>query len=91
MNHPNPNQIAESDLQRFHEAAKLIEVDAEQGYLACKRKYGYEIATALLIAFYRRSFGSMESYPAPDNVESDTNNLLKEKLIVREACSTCGS
>ncbi len=89
MDH-NPNQISEADLERFHDAAKIIEIDAEHGYLTCKRRFGHEVATALLVAFYRREFGSMESYPPRDEVIEKTNEYLKEKQIVRPSCPTCG-
>jgi hypothetical protein len=86
----NPNQIPESDLERFHQAAKIIEIDAEQGYLTCRDRFGYEIATALLVAFYRREFGSMDGYPPRDEVIDKTNELLKEHKMIRPSCPTCG-
>jgi hypothetical protein len=48
--------ISEEDLDRYHAAAKSIELDGVGAYNTVRLKYGSEIANVLLIAFLRRNF-----------------------------------
>jgi len=77
LNRAKP-RITPQDLARFNKAAKLIEYDADQGYRTCCQRYGKEVAGALLVAFFRRCFGSMEAFPTPDHVEPQVENHLRE-------------
>jgi len=70
------------DLSRFNRAAKLIEYDAEQAFRTCSHRYGTEIAGVLLVAFFRREFGSMESFPTPDDVEPKVEAHLRSLGIL---------
>ena len=70
--------ISYDDLSRFHSAAKLIEAEGYEGYLTVRRNYGADIAGALLVAFLRRNFGSMETYPAKPDIVEKTDEILKK-------------
>jgi hypothetical protein len=82
--------ISSSELLRAHTAAKLIEEDAHQAFRTCCERFGRDVAVALLVAFFRRVKGSMDSYPSPENVVPAVNTLLEELNLVRESCPTCG-
>lgn len=79
---PRPAKFCVEDLARFHAAAKLIEYDAAEGVQTCTERYGRDIAGALLVAFLRRSFGSFDSFPAPDDIIEKVNSFLREKGLV---------
>jgi hypothetical protein len=69
--------FTQQDVERFHAAAKMIEADGVDAIQSCTRKFGKDIAGALLVAFIRRTEGSMDSWPAPDHVIPNTNKALK--------------
>lgn len=41
------------DLQRFHDAARMIELDGVEGYHSCCKRFGTDIANALVVAHCR--------------------------------------
>lgn len=63
-------------------AAKMIEVDGDEGYHACCRSFGEEVATLLLVAHLRRSFGSMESFPSDPAIDERVEHHLRESGII---------
>lgn len=79
--------IFDTDLYRYHSAAKLIEVDAEGGYASCCKLYGTDIANMALIMYYRAKHGSLDSYPPEggfDRLIKDVNDNLKENNLIFE-------
>jgi len=70
------------DFERFNAAAKMIEADADQAYRTCRKKYGPDAAGMLLVAFLRRAYGSMESWPPSDEVVDKVRARLEEVGIL---------
>jgi hypothetical protein len=69
--------------ERWHHAAKLIEVDGVNAYWACRERYGEDIANVLIIAFLRRNFNPNEQFPIPEEVTKKTNyTLCREGLMI---------
>ncbi len=69
-------------ITKLHNAAKIIEVDGDEGVQAATRVAGEEVAIALLIAHLRRASGSMETYPPNPNIELQVNRLLEGKGLI---------
>lgn len=74
--------ITRGQLERFHQAAKMIETDGVEAYHSVSRKFGSDIAAALVIAFMRRSYGSLETYPPREEVMTKTNQFLTDYGLV---------
>lgn len=68
--------ITKDQLERFHQAAKMIETDGVEAYHLVSQKFGSDIAAALLIAFIRHNNGSMDTYPPREDVVQKTNQVL---------------
>jgi hypothetical protein len=68
--------ITKDDLERFHDACKMIEYDADQAYRTCREKYGAEVAGVLLVMFLRRSYDSALQFPEPNNLRDKVNEHL---------------
>ena len=79
---PRSAKFCVEDLARFHAAAKLIEYDAAEAIRTCSERFGRDIAGALLVAFLRRSFGSLDTFPTPEGVVEKVNAFLEEKGLV---------
>jgi len=78
---PFSTKYTSAELDRFHSAAKSIEYDGIEAIVSCSKKYGRDVAGALLIAFLRRSFGSMEHYQTPDWVVKKVNDFLPDWVV----------
>lgn len=74
--------FTKEEIERFHAAAKMIEADGVDAIQTCTRRFGKDIAGALLVAFIRKSEGSMDSWPAPDHVVPNTNAALERHGLV---------
>ena len=82
MGHLNTTgKISESDLIRFHDAARRIEADGHEGYYTVRELYGADIAGVLLVAFLRFQHGAMETFPAKPEVREKTDAFLKTEGI----------
>lgn len=82
--------IKSSDLDRLHDAAKMIEYDGVEAYYTCVERYGEDIANALIIAFLRRAEGGGEDYPEREGLREKVNVGLKARGLVKDFCPTCG-
>ncbi|MHA2427582.1 MAG: hypothetical protein ACXADB_06130 [Candidatus Hermodarchaeia archaeon] len=76
--------MTEQQLARFNAAAKMIELDAEEAFHTCCDRFGFDVAGMLLVAFLRRSYGSMDSYPSSDDVLDKVRTHLREAGILDE-------
>jgi len=76
---PHIAKFSVEELARFHNAAKSIEFDAVEAISSCARQHGRDIAGALLVAFLRRSFGSLDSFPTPEGVVEKVNVFLQDR------------
>lgn len=74
--------IFENDLRRYHEAAKIIEDDGVYGYRTCCAKFGTEIANFLLVAYLRQVCGSTANWPAPDDIQDQVKQILKDESLL---------
>ncbi|MFZ3044030.1 MAG: NADAR family protein [Minisyncoccia bacterium] len=66
--------------QRFHLAAKAIESDGVGGFRKASEMVGAEAAFALVVAFLRRGFGSMDTWPAMPEIDSKVDTRLAADL-----------
>jgi hypothetical protein len=78
------------DLQRFHDAAKMIEYDGDQAYRTCCERFGSDIAGVLLVAFLRRAARTEEMYPEPEDLREKVNEYLRKLGLIDEICPFCG-
>lgn len=72
--------IRQNDMQRYHDAAKMIETDGIYAYNTVSKKYGEEIANFLVVAFLRRNHNPSDQWPAPEN----TIKQVREDLETQE-------
>lgn len=63
----------------YQEAAKIIEHDGVEGFHACSRIVGPQMAFLLVIAHARRSF-SLGTFPSPPEVDGKVRAFLEEHL-----------
>lgn len=74
-----------NDLDRFHDAAKMIEYDGAQAYRTCCERFGKDVANALLIAYFRRNVmtGSpLNVFPEPEDLREKVNKMLEEEGVL---------
>ena len=81
------DMIFENKLSNYHDAAKMIETDGIEAYHTVSERFGNDIASALLIAHIRRNLGSMDTFPAKEEVVSQTNEILNKHGLVSEQIS----
>ncbi|GAG31916.1 unnamed protein product [marine sediment metagenome] len=74
--------FTKEEIERYHAAAKMIEADGVDAIQSCTRKFGKDIAGVLLVAFIRRSEGSMDSWPAPEHVVPNVNEALERHNLI---------
>lgn len=75
--------IARSNLEGYHEAAKMIEVDGVNAYQTVSERFGKEIAEVLIVAFLRRNLGSMNTFPPKEEIIRQTNAVLSERGLLQ--------
>lgn len=75
--------ITKDQLERFHQAAKMIETDGVEAYHSISRRFGSDIAAALIIAFVRRNHGSMDTWPAREDIVPRTNRVLSFHRLLK--------
>lgn len=66
--------------EAYQSAAKIIERDGIEGFYAAKELVDYEMATLLLVAFLRRTYGSMETYPADPSIDARVLETLRQVM-----------
>lgn len=71
-------------LAELQEAAKMIEVDGVEGYHSCARRFGRDVADALVVAHVRRARGALQSYPPPERVAAGTNRILTTHGLIED-------
>lgn len=71
-----------NDFQRFNRAAKSIEADACEAYHTVKNRFGADVAGALVVLYLRLKFNPEEQWPAPDGVEGQVEEVLKNQGIL---------
>lgn len=81
--------VTTTEVEKLHDAAKIIEYDGAQGYYACVEKFGVQIANAMLVAFLRRSFGPV-SFPEQEGLREKVNEHLASVGILKDVCPHCG-
>jgi hypothetical protein len=69
-------------IQEMQDAAKRIEIDADEAYRTVTRLYGEDVAKLLLIAHLRRAFGAMDQYPPSPDINQKVEDFLREKGIL---------
>ena len=74
--------ITKADISRFHAAAKFIEYDMEEAYWTVRERFGADIAGALLVSALRKHFGSLETFPARDEVVMKVDKYLHDKKLL---------
>ena len=68
---------------RLNAAAKIIEYDGFDGFLAVRRHYGENIANALIVAWLRNQLNDKpDQYPCPEDLEEKVKAKLKEKGLL---------
>lgn len=78
-------KISPIELNRAHQACKIIEVDGSDGFIYCIEQYGKDVAVMLLVMFLRSCKGSMDSYPPEGGFQrliDDVNEILKKDNII---------
>jgi len=68
------------ETDRFHLAAKAIESDGVRGFWKASEIVGAEVALALVVAFLRRDFGSMDTWPAVPEIDLKVDARLATDL-----------
>ena len=72
------------DLERLHNACKMIEYDGVEAYHSCVERYGREVANILIISFLRRTLGGFPTFPEQKDIRKKVNDFLKESGILVE-------
>ena len=70
--------IKNDEIERYHAAAKLIEIDGCQGYFTCKQRFGGTIAGMALVAWLRGQKLDPLGWPRDELVE-EVNKILREE------------
>lgn len=76
--------ISDEELNRLHDAAKIIEYDGAQAYRTCCQRFGKDITNALLVAYFRRNemSGPLNVYPEPEGLRDKVNQMLIEQGVL---------
>ncbi len=74
--------IIRNRLACYHEAAKMIETDGVEAYHTVSERFGSDVAGALLVAFIRRNLGSMDTFPAREEITAETDQVLLENRLI---------
>jgi hypothetical protein len=77
--------ISQSQVRRFHHAAKMMEADMDEAYRTCCQRFGSETAGVLLVALLRQQCNGSGRWPPPDDLEMKVNEFLKDKGLLDEA------
>ena len=78
--------MTEAQTEKFHQAAKMIESDGVEAYQTVYRRFGKDIAGAVLVAFLRSQFSVNEGWPVSEEVREKTNGVLRENGILVKGC-----
>jgi hypothetical protein len=77
--------IYPEDLRRFHEAARMVELDGVEAYFSLEHRFGREVAGMLVVLFLRLRFGSAESTaPLSDEAMAKIENILRAAGRMRD-------
>lgn len=74
--------IIRNRLACYHEAAKMIETDGVEAYHTVSERFGSDVAGVLLVAFIRRNQGSMDTFPAREDIVIKTDEILSKHGLV---------
>lgn len=74
--------IIRNRLASYHEAAKMIETDGVEAYHTVSERFGSDVAGALLVAFIRRNHGSMDTFPAREDIIIKTDEVLAKYGLI---------
>ncbi len=70
-------------IEQMNKAARIIEIEGADGYVAAAREFGREAAMLLLVAHLRRAAGSMDSFPPDSAIDASVietvDRIIKEK------------
>ena len=59
--------ITQEQANRFHKAARMIELDGAEGYFTCRDKFGADVAGMALIMWARCHIGhTKDEYPSAE-------------------------
>jgi len=67
-------------LEKIQNAAKMIEADGDEAYFSVRQRYGKEVASILLVAHLRRSFGSMKTFPPDHDIDEKVSKFVRTKV-----------
>lgn len=69
-------------VDEMQDAAKMIEVDADEAFRTVTERYGEDVAMLLLIAHLRRSYGAMDRYPPDPAINRKVEDFLRYKGVL---------
>jgi hypothetical protein len=83
--------MTQNEAKRFHDAARVIELDGAEGYFSCCDRFGPEVAGMALVMWTRCHFSSENDYPSlevHERLMKKTNKILEEAgRLVNEGSS----
>ena len=74
-----------AEVERFHAAAKIIELDGVEGVRTCAERFGKDVAGALLVAFIRRNLNPNGAWPTDKTKDGADRALVVHGLILGES------
>ncbi len=63
------------------DAARMIEIDDFDAYRSVAKKYGVDVANVLIVAHFRRAFGSVETYQPDPDINEKIRAALEQHSI----------
>lgn len=73
--------ISETDVRRAHAACKMIELDGAEAFRTCCEQYGRDVATMLVVSFFRHRLNPEEKWPQ-EELEQEVNDALIEAGLI---------